>query len=285
MPVTTAPTPTTEAAVAEDAAEQRTELDFRIDPGRPDDEEPAIWVIGENVAPGLWQWSNRSGPECIYLVMTPAADASTPRFSGSWLDQLAHLDAREPVALLPGEQLLGYSDTDDGSEIIAGSSHSRCFVEWIAENRQPEPEMFVERYGEADDDELGDGSEQSSDWECRAHSGPEPADRLDWSADFGSSHPEVSCEVGVGIVAGWWQWAEQSSPECIYVVVDTGDELDQQLHRSQTRRDARSPILLSEGEIVQGYADTEDEYSGFTAATSYPVCFLEYIATEGEPSA
>ena len=282
-PVTSPPTPTTAAAAAEDAEEQRTELDFRIDPARPEDEAPTRWVIGENVASGLWQCSNRSGSECLYVVLAPAAGSTGGRIIGSWPGQLVHLDARQPVALLSGEQLLGYSDVDDGSEIIAGSSHPQCFLEWIAENDRPEPELFVERYGERD--EFEDESELSSNWECRAHSGPEPVDRLDWHGSFGSSQPEVSCEVGVGILAGWWQWTEQSSPECIYVAVDTGDELDQALHRSHTRRDARSPILLSEGEIVQGYSDSKDEYSGYTAATSYPVCFLEHIAPEGEPSA
>lgn len=285
VPATTAPTPTTAPAVAEDAVEQRTELDFRIDPDRPDDEEPGLWLIGENVASGLWQWSNRSGSECLYLVMAPAAGPSGKRVVGGWLDQLVHLDAREPVALLSGEQLLGYSDLDDGSEIIAGSSHPQCFLERIAENDRPDSEMLVERYGERGEDDVGDGSEPTSNWECQAHSGPEPVDRLDWHGSFGSSQPEASCEVGVGILAGWWQWTEQSSPECVYVVVDTGDELDQALHRSHTRRDARSPILLSEGEIVLGFSDSKDEYSGYTAATSYPLCFLEHIAPEGEPSA
>jgi len=285
VPATTAPMPTTAPAVAEDAVEQRTELDFRIDPDRPDDEEPGLWLIGENVASGLWQWSKRSGPECLYLVMAPAAGPSGKRLVGGWLDQLVHLDAREPVALLSGEQLLGYSDLDDGSEIIAGSSHPQCFLEWIAEHDQPDSEMLVERYGERGEDDAGDGSEPTSNWECQAHSGPEPVNRLDWHGSFGSSQPEASCEVGVGILAGWWQWTEQSSPECIYMVVDTGDELDQALHRSHTRRDARSPILLSEGEIVLGYSDSKDEYSGYTAATSYPVCFLEHIAPEDEPSA
>ena len=69
----------------------------------------------------------------------------------------------------------------------------------------------------------------------------------------------------MGILAGWWQWSDQSAPDCIYVVVDTGDELDQALHQSQTRRDARSPILLSEGEIVQGYSDSGEEFSSFVA--------------------
>ncbi|WP_420439313.1 hypothetical protein [Candidatus Poriferisodalis sp.] len=281
--VTAASTPTTAPAVAEDAVEQRTELDFRIDPDRPDDEEPNLWLIGENVASGLWQWSDSSGSECLYLVMAPTAGPSGARIVGSWLDQLVHLDAREPVALLSGEQLLGYSDLDDGSKIIAGSSHPQCFLEWIAENDRPESEMLVERYGERGEDDAG--FEPTSNWVCQAHSGPEPVDRLDWRGGFGSSQPEASCEVGVGILAGWWQWTEQSSPECIYVVVDTGDELDQALHRSHTRRDARSPVLLSEGEIVLGYSDSKDEYSGFTAAMGYSVCFLEHIAPEDEPSA
>lgn len=281
VPATSEPTPTTTTAAAPDVVELRTELDFRIDPDRPDDDEPTKWVIGENVAPGLWRWSDSSASDCIYLVMTPAGDPAAPRISGSWLDQLVHLDAHEPVALLPGEWLLGYSDVDDGSKIIAGTSHPNCFLKWIAENDQPEAELLLERYGDRDDD---DGSAWSSSWTCHAHRGPEPVDRLDWSDEFGSSHPEVSCEVGVGILPGWWQWAEQSASECIYVVVDTGDELDQMLHQSQSRRDARSPILLREGEIVEGYSDNKDEFSSFTAATSYPVCFLEHIAPEDQPS-
>ncbi len=256
-------------------------MDFIIDPDRPDDEGPIEWVIGENVAPGLWQWSDRSASNCIYLVMTPATSLDEPRISGSWLDQLVHLDAHEPVALLRGERLLGYSDIDDASKIIAGTSHPNCFLEWTAENDRPEAEILLERYGERNDD---DESAWSSSWTCHAHAGPEPVDRLDWTGEFGSSDPEISCEVGVGIQPGWWQWSEQSASECIYVVVDTGDELDQTLHQSQARRDARSPILLREGEIVEGYSDSKDELSSFTAAASYPLCILEHIAPENQPS-
>ena len=57
------------------------------------------------------------------------------------------------------------------------------------------------------------------------------------------------------------------------------------MHGSQDRRDARSPILLSEGEIVQGYSDSDDELDGFIAATSHPTCFLEHTAPNSQSSA
>ena len=241
-------------------------------------------MIGENVAAGLWQWSQQSASNCVFLVVAPAADPPGPRY-GVPVDLFRYLDAREPIALLGGEVIIGYSAIDEFSDIIGGTSHPQCFLEWTAENDRPESELFVERYGDLDPDDIGDWSEQTTGWECRAHAGPEPVDRLDWKDDSGASHPEVSCEVGVGILPGWWQWSEQSSPKCIYVVVDTGDELDQASHQSHTRRDARSPILLSEGEIVQGYSDTKDEFSSYIAATSHPTCFLEHLAPEDQPSA
>ena len=263
----------------------RTELDFRIDPDLPDDEGPTEWVIGENVAPGLWQWSQLSAANCIFLVAAPASDLPGPRYYGIPVDMYRFLDAREPVALLNGEVIIGYSAIDHFSDIIGGTSHPQCFLEWVAQNDRPEPEMFADRYGDLDKWDPGEGTRESSSWQCRAHAGPEPADQLTWKDDLGTSASEVSCEVGVGILPGWWQWNDQSASDCIYVVVDTGDELDQALHQSQARRDARSPILLSEGEIVQGYSDSGEEFSSFVAATSHPTCFLEHIAPENQPSA
>ena len=69
------------------------------------------------------------------------------------------------------------------------------------------------------------------------------------------------------------------------MVVDSGDSLDQRRHQSRPRRDARSPILLSEGEIVLGYSDTEDEFSSYIGAISHPSCFLEHKAPEDESPA
>ena len=284
-PVTSEATPTTTTAAAAEDAEMRTKLDFRIDPNRPDDEEPTEWVIGENVAPGLWQWSQLSAENCIFLVVAPASDPPGPRYYGIPVDQFRFLDARAPIALLGGEVIIGYSAIDDPSDIIGGTSHPQCFLEWIAQNDRPDPEMFADRYGDLDEWEPGERSTEPSTWQCRAHAGPEPADRLDWKDHFATSAPDVSCEVGVGILPGWWQWSDQSASDCIYVVVDTGDELDQALHQSQTRRDARSPILLREGEIVRGHSESEDEFSSFIAATSYPTCFLEHIGPENQPSA
>lgn len=287
VPVTSAPTPTTTTApedVTAEVTETRTELDFRIDPDLPEDEEPTEWVIGENVAPGLWQWSERSAANCIFLVAAPALGLDGPRYYGIPADLYRFLDAREPVALVDGEVIIGYSAIDDFSDIIGGTSHPQCFLEWTAHNDEPEPETFADRYGDLDKWDPDDWSTASSGWTCHAHEGPEPADRLDWTGEFGSAQPEASCEVGVGILPGWWQWGEQSAPDCIYVVVDTGDGLGQALHESRARRDARSPILLSDGEIVLGYSDTQDEPSSFVAATSSPVCILEHRAPEDQPS-
>ena len=284
-PDTSVPPPTTTAAVAEDAVEPRTELDFRIDPDGPDDEEPTEWVVGENVLPGLWQWSQHAAANCIFLVVAPTNGSPGPRSYGVPVNWYRFLDGREPIALLASEVIIGYSAIDDISDIIGGTSHPSCFLEWIAENERPESETFFERYGELDKDDIADWSEESSSWECRAHTGPEPVDRLDWKHRSGTPHPEVSCKVGVGILPGWWQWSGYSAPDCIYVVVNTGGELSQTWHSGQDRRDARSPILLSEGEIVQGYSDSDEELDGFIAATSHPTCFLEHTAPENQPSA
>ena len=282
VPVTSAPTPTTTTAT-EDVTEPRTDLDFRIDPDRPEDEGPTEWVIGENVVPGLWQWSQRSASNCIFLVVAPAADPPGPRY-GVPVDLYRYLDAREPIALLGGEVIIGYSAIDEFSDIIGGTSHPQCFLEWTAPNDEPEPETFADRYGDLDKWDPDDWSTKSSGWTCHAHASPEPADRLDWTGEFASAQPEASCEVGVGILPGWWQWGEQSAPNCIYVVVTTGDGLGQAPHEGHTRRDARSPILLSDGEVVLGYSDAEDVASSYVAATSSPVCILEHKAPEDLPS-
>ena len=261
-----------------------TELDFRVNPPSHDDTAPPEWVIGVNVAAGLWQWSDASASHCVYIVVAPASgDPESPSI-GLTVNSFRYFDAREPVALLDGEVIVGYNETDDFSGIISGTTYPDCFLERVAEHQGPTEELFAERYSDLDEG-YGDASGESSEWACRAHSGPEPADRLDWEHTSDTPHPEVSCEVGDGILPGWWQWSEGSADDCIYVVVDSGDGLDQRRHQSRPRRDARSPILLSEGEIVLGYSDTEDEFSSYIAAISHPSCFLEHKAPEDESPA
>ena len=206
-PSTTAPVPTTTAPSAE-SVEPVTELDFRVNPPSHDDTAPPEWEIGVNVAAGLWQWSDASASHCVYIVVAPASgDPESPSI-GLTVNSFRYFDAREPVALLDGEVIVGYNETDDFSGIISGTTYPDCFLERVAEHQGPTEELFAERYSDLDEG-YGDASGESSEWACRAHSGPEPADRLDWEHTSDTPHPEVSCEVGVGILPGWWQWSEE----------------------------------------------------------------------------
>ena len=299
--------PRTEEPSAEypdaDAGGLATLVDFTIDYDDDSRDGPIDYLVGRDLASGLWQWSDNSANSCIFIAVAPESWSSAPGesqrriISQADADRLWWLDARNPVALVHGEAVVGYNRLPVLTDMIAGTSHPECFLGRIGDNTAPDEEIYSQRHDagsggieggedlsfeEAEPPVLpeGDGS-----WECRAHRGPEPADRLDWRDDPNTSRPEVSCVVGVGISPGWWQWNEFSAPSCIYVVVDTGDELDQMLHRNQKRRDAREPILLREGEIVKGYSESKGESSSFIAGTSHPECFLEHIAPEDEPSA
>lgn len=136
---------------------------------------------------------------------------------------------------------------------------------------------------------------------CYAHSGPEPAELLDWRVKYSSAidssydysqggpqiqgHPEVSCEVGVGILAGWWQWHTMSSHDCAYLAVETADGAGPADDSDWSRLNPIEPILLSEGDVVVGYQTVGQDASRLIGATSHPECFLEYIDPEDQPSA
>ncbi|WP_419838965.1 hypothetical protein [Candidatus Poriferisodalis sp.] len=117
-------------------------------------------------------------------------------------------------------------------------------------------------------------------WHCRAHSGPEPAELLDWQSDFGEDHPDVSCRVGEGIRAGWWRWHMLSADECRSVTVRPSATAELPEGQSRSRRDAREPIVLNVGDVVTGFTTEDSGESGLIAATSLGYCFLEYQGPE-----
>lgn len=119
---------------------------------------------------------------------------------------------------------------------------------------------------------------------CKAHAGPEPADLLDWRTDFDEPHPEVSCEVGEGILAGWWQWHEFSAPDCTYVAVLPIDGPDEDGNPFWSRRNAIEPMQLRQGDVVIGYATADVGNSGPISAIASAECFLEHLGTEAEHS-
>ncbi|MYA27285.1 MAG: hypothetical protein F4091_03495 [Acidimicrobiales bacterium] len=113
--------------------------------------------------------------------------------------------------------------------------------------------------------------------ECQAHTGPEPAVLLDWRTDPDEPHPEVSCVVGTGIRAGWWQWHEFSASDCTYVAVLLADGVDDDGNPSWSRRNAIEPVQLREGDLVIGYATADVGNWGPISGTSRAECFLEYL--------
>lgn len=119
---------------------------------------------------------------------------------------------------------------------------------------------------------------------CKAHAGPEPADSLDWRTNFDEPHPEVSCVVGEGIRAGWWQWHEFSGPDCTYVAVLPVGGPDEGGNSFWSRRNAIEPVQLREGDVVVGYATVGVGNSGPISATAKAQCFLEYLGTEAASS-
>lgn len=119
-------------------------------------------------------------------------------------------------------------------------------------------------------------------WECRAHSGPEPVELLDWRTEHDKPHATVSCRVGVGIRAGWWQWHSFSSDGCRSVAVRPSATADLPDGQSRSRRDAREPIVLNDDDVVTGFtfADNGGSPEGVIAATTGPLCLLEFVGTE-----
>ncbi|WP_419553095.1 hypothetical protein [Candidatus Poriferisodalis sp.] len=284
------------------ASDLATLVDFRHDNDDSDAEGPVEYVVGRDIAPGVWQWSQLSAGSCIFVAVAPEPWSSGPGepqrpIYQDDVERLWWLDARDPVALASGEAVIGYNSSANIDGMISATSRPECFLERTGDHSVPDEETYARRHDSgsggveggddipAEEPESAGEFEGDTSWECRAHSGPEPVDLLDWRDEPGTQHPEVSCVVGEGILAGWWQWHELSATDCIFVVVDSGDEVDRHLHPSQSRRDAREPILLREGEIVEGYSESGNTGSSFTAGISHPSCFLEHIAPEDEFSA
>lgn len=113
--------------------------------------------------------------------------------------------------------------------------------------------------------------------QCNAHNAPIPAKRLDWVLGRKNQLPDVSCEVGDGIAAGSWQWSEDSSRACVYVVVGGNAKREWSLGQFQARRDARQPIPLNEGEFVWGFAEHGGSMDPYSMGSSHPICKLEHV--------
>lgn len=86
----------------------------------------------------------------------------------------------------------------------------------------------------------------------------------------------MSCVVGEGIAAGWWQWRNPTDT-CKDLVTEDADVTDHQLVR---RRDATDPLLLTEGESVWDYAESPENFAPFTVSSTLSMCILEYIGPE-----
>lgn len=117
-------------------------------------------------------------------------------------------------------------------------------------------------------------------WECRAHSGPEPVELLDWRTEHDKPHADVSCRVGVGIRVGWWQWHSVSADQCRSVAVRPSATAELPDGQSRSRRDARKPILLNEDDIVTGFTTEDAGGARYIAATTRSLCSLEFVGTE-----
>lgn len=134
-----------------------------------------------------------------------------------------------------------------------------------------------------------DRARREAEQPCYAHSGPQPVDLLDWRVEFDSTtdygqggpqvqqHPEVSCEVGIGILTGWWQWHELSSPDCGDLALDTADGSSSVGSADWSRLNPIEPVLLSEGDVVVGHFMVKQGDSRLIGATSKPECFLGYL--------
>ncbi|WP_420609483.1 hypothetical protein [Candidatus Poriferisodalis sp.] len=112
---------------------------------------------------------------------------------------------------------------------------------------------------------------------CNAHNAPVPAKKLDWVMERKNQLPDVSCEVGVGIRAGTWQWSEDSSLACVFVVIGGNAKREWSLGQFQDRRDARNPIPLNDGEFVWGVSEEGGSMDPYSTGSSHPICVLEWI--------
>lgn len=69
----------------------------------------------------------------MYIVVAPASDDPESPSIGLTANSFRHFDARKPVALLDGEVIVDYNETEEEiSSYIAAISHPSCFLERTA---------------------------------------------------------------------------------------------------------------------------------------------------------
>lgn len=127
-------------------AERVTLLDFRNDPERDSDRDPADswgdeYRIGRDAPAGWWSWRDASADDCVYIAIMPtvvinANDELAP-VSRDETDRLVFLDAREPAVLVDGEAIIGYAAVGDIGEIVSRSVQSQCFLELVGTYANP----------------------------------------------------------------------------------------------------------------------------------------------------
>lgn len=127
-------------------AERVTLLDFRNDPERDSDRDPADswgdeYRIEGNIPGGYWSWTDASAGQCVYIAVMPTVIEDTKGesvpVSRNEIDRLVWLDAREPVVLVHGEAIIGYAAVDDVSAIVSREAQPQCFLELVGTYANP----------------------------------------------------------------------------------------------------------------------------------------------------
>lgn len=80
----------------------------------------------------------------------------------------------------------------------------------------------------------------------------------------------MSCEAGVGIQAGWWQWHQLSSPDYGHLAVVRADGSGSVCGTERLPLAPVGPVLLSVGEVVVGYEQMVQDDTCFMTGTSHP---------------
>ena len=183
------------------------------------------------------------------------------------------------------EAVVGYAPAPDRLELVMASHSPQCTLERVGDFTS-DTDVYAQRHESERDFDSGTGTApdpgretlDEADWMCHSHSntGPEPATELDWTPASFDEDLGVSCVVGEGIAAGWWRWHVPGG-DCTYLVTQDADDPDR---RQLRRRDASELLLLTEGESVWGYSESDDDRSPFTVSTSTTTCILQFIEPE-----
>ncbi len=279
-----------EAAGGEEAAETEVESEAATDTEAGPDTEPlpeqfafdcgincldeTTGVVGVQLAPGLWQWAARSADDCRFIAVS--ANPRRPDGSRVYVEgDLWWLDARSPVVLAERETLIGFAPEADETELVIATNPVKCILERVG-SYDSDVDIYAQRHGVDDAQPGADVTRDEADWTCYAHADPGLATELNWSSASPGDHADVSCVVGEGITAGWWQWRAPGG-DCAYLVTQDADDPDR--HRLR-RRDAAEPLLLTAGESVWGYSESSDSFAPFTISTTVTQCVLQLVEPE-----